>query len=111
MAREKLRIAGRKSKTISPEKQAEYDEIRRQAKAEFPPVENPKLPLPRTGIAAQIRRARKAQSLTWYALAKQAGIPNSNTVRDIEQGLDAKLSNVEAIAKDLGLKLEAVEAK
>jgi hypothetical protein len=111
MAREKLKVAGRKSKSISAEKQAAYDEIRRQAKAEFPPVEIPKPPLPRTGIAAQIRRARKAQGLTWYAVAKQGGIPNSNTVRDIEQGLDAKLSNVEAIAKVLGLKIEAVEAK
>lgn len=111
MAREKLKIAGRRSKIISPEKQAEYDEIRRQAKAELPPVENPKPPLPRTGIAAQIRRARKAQGLTWYAVAKQTGIPNSNTVRDIEQGLDAKLSNVEAVVKVLGLKIEAVEAK
>lgn len=111
MARDKkLKIAGRKSQSVSPEKQAEYDELRRQAKANFPPVENPKPPLSRTVIAAQIRRARKAQGLTWYAVAKPAGIPNSNTVRDIEQGLDAKLSNVEAIAKVLGLKIEAVEA-
>lgn len=110
MARDKLKITGRKFQSIPAEKQAEYDEVRRQAKAEFPPVENPKPPLPRTGVAAQIRRARKAQGLTWYAVAKQAGIPNSNTVRDIEQGLDAKLSNVEAIAAVLGLKLEAVEA-
>ncbi|MEX1027821.1 MAG: helix-turn-helix transcriptional regulator [Candidatus Paceibacterota bacterium] len=110
MARDKLKITGRKFRSITPEKQAEYDEVRRQAKAEFPPAENLKPPLPRTGVAAQIRRARKAQGLTWYAVAKQAGIPNSNTVRDIEQGLDAKLSNVEAIANVLGLKLEAVEA-
>jgi len=110
MARDKMKITGRKFQGITAEKQAEYDEVRRQAKAEFPPVENPKPPLPRTGVAAQIRRARKAQGLTWYAVAKQAGIPNSNTVRDIEQGLDAKLSNVEAIAAVLGLRLEAVEA-
>ena len=110
MARENIKIVGRKTGDISPEKRAEHERIRQQAKAEFPPTENPKRPLPRTGIAAQIRRARKAQGLTWNAVAKLAGIPNSNTVRDIEYGEDAKLSSVEAVAKALGLKLEAVEA-
>ena len=42
-------------------------------------------------------------------VAKRAGIPNSNTVKDVEYGRDAKLSNIEAIAKVLGLKLELVE--
>jgi DNA-binding phage protein len=49
--------------------------------------------------------------LTWYAVAKLAGIPNSNTVRDIEQGRDAQLSNVRSVAQALGLRLELVEAK
>ncbi|MCY2991160.1 MAG: helix-turn-helix transcriptional regulator [Planctomycetota bacterium] len=47
--------------------------------------------------------------LTWYALAKQAGIPNSNTVRDIEQGRDVKLANLQAVAKVLDLSVELVE--
>ena len=58
-------------------------------------------------IATKLRRARKAQDLTWYAVARAAGIPNPNTVRDIEQGArDARLSNVEAIAQALGLTLD-----
>jgi hypothetical protein len=47
--------------------------------------------------------------LTWYAVAKLAGIPNPNTVRDIEQGRDAQMSNVQAVAQVLGLRLELVE--
>ncbi len=39
-------------------------------------------------------------------VAKAAGIPNSGTIRDIEASRDAKLSNIEAVAKVLGLRLE-----
>ena len=63
------------------------------------------------GIPAQIRQAREAKGLTWYAVAKMAGIPNTNTVRDIEYGRDAKLSNVQAVAEALGLRLELVTEK
>ena len=62
-----------------------------------------------TGIAARIRAAREAQGLTWYAVAKRAGIPNPSTVRDIEYGRDTKLSSVEAVAESLGLQLKLVE--
>jgi DNA-binding phage protein len=43
-------------------------------------------------------------------VAKRAGVPNPNTVRDIEYGRDTKLSSVQAVAKALGLRLELVEA-
>jgi DNA-binding phage protein len=49
--------------------------------------------------------------LSWYNLARQAGIADAGIVRDIECGRDAKLSDVEAIAKVLGLKLELVAAE
>ncbi|MFV1964893.1 MAG: helix-turn-helix domain-containing protein, partial [Pirellulaceae bacterium] len=62
------------------------------------------------GIPAQIRQARESQGLTWYALAKRAGIPNQATIRDLEQGKDVKLSNLQAVAAALGLELELVEA-
>jgi hypothetical protein len=39
-----------------------------------------------------------------------AGITDADVVRDIEYGLDAPLSSVEAVAKALGLKLEAIKA-
>lgn len=106
----KIKIVGRKNVELTPEQRAEHAKVRRQVEAEFPPAQPSKPAVPRTGIAAQIRRARKAQGLTCSAVAKLAGIPNSNTVRDIEYGEDAKLSSVQAVAKALGLKLEAVEA-
>lgn len=49
-----------------------------------------------------------ARQLTWYALAKMAGIPNQATIRAIEQGKDVRLSNVERVARALGLTLELV---
>ena len=61
------------------------------------------------GIPTKIRKARESQGLTWYALAKIAGIPNQGTIRDIEQGKDVKLSNLQAVAAALGLKLDLVE--
>ena len=71
----------------------------------LPPKIHPATP-PKPGIAAQVREARPAQRLTWYALAKLAGIPNQATIRDIEQGKDVRLSNVERVARALGLTLE-----
>ena len=61
------------------------------------------------GIPAKIRQAREAQSLTWYALAKIAGLANQATIRDIEQGKDVKLSDLECVAAALGLKLDLIE--
>ncbi len=76
---------------------------------EYPPVEDAgRQPAP-AGVPAQLRAAREAQGLTWYAGAKLAGIPNSSTVRDIEYGRDAQFSNVPAVAKVLGLRLELAE--
>jgi hypothetical protein len=37
-----------------------------------------------------------------------AGIPNQATIRAIEQGKDVRLSNVERVARALGLTLELV---
>jgi transcriptional regulator with XRE-family HTH domain len=84
--------------------------MREKAKQDYPPLEPSRPPSVKNRLAAAIRKARKEQGLTWYAVAKKAGIPNPNTVRDIEYGGDAKLSNVEAIARALGLKLELVPA-
>ena len=57
-----------------------------------------------------MQKAKNAQGLTYYAIAKLAGILNSNTLKDIEYEQDAKLSNIEAIVTVLGLKVELVEA-
>ncbi len=86
-----------------------HREIRQKIMQEFPPAESAGRQESPPGLPAQIRQAREDKGLTWYALAKLAGIPNSNTVRDIEYGRDAQLSNVQAVARALGLRLELVE--
>ena len=91
------------------EERKRHDEMRSQVMAEFPPHQPTPLSERPPGIPAQIRAAREAQGLTWYVLVKRAGIPNPNTVRDIELGRDAKLFNVQAVAAVLGLRLELVE--
>jgi hypothetical protein len=50
------------------------------------------------------------RGLTWYALARLAGISNQGTLRPLEQGKDVKRSNRQALADILGLKLELVDA-
>jgi hypothetical protein len=93
----------------TPEERRRHATIRQQVMQEFPPAASAKqMPAP-PGIPEQIRKAREAKGLTWYAVAKLAGIPNSSTVRDIEYGRDSQLSNVQAVAKILGLRLELVE--
>jgi hypothetical protein len=86
-----------------------HAEIREKVMQEFPPSPGGGRRDSPPGIPAEIRRAREARGLTWYAVAKLAGIPNPNTVRDIEYGRDSQLSNVQAVAKALGLRLELVE--
>jgi ribosome-binding protein aMBF1 (putative translation factor) len=107
----KKKIVGRLHREgPTPEESRRLAAIREKVRQEFPPRDPPRLQPATAGVAAQIRRAREAQGLSWYAVAKRAGIPNSNTVRDIEYGRDVKLSNLESVAAALGLKLELVEA-
>jgi hypothetical protein len=84
-------------------------EVREAAYKDFPPKKLGREPAA-PGLPAAIRSAREAQGLTWYALAKLAGVPNQGTIRDIEQGRDVKLSNLKAVVDALGLKLQVVPA-
>lgn len=93
------------------EERKRHAEIREKVMKESPPAPGAGRRESPPGIPAEIRRAREAMGLTWYALAKLAGIPNPNTVRDIEYGRDAQLSNVQAVARALGLRLELVEER
>jgi hypothetical protein len=101
----RIRLHGPKSQ----EANERLREIREKVQQEFPPLNPPRLRPVTEGVGASIRAAREAQGLTWYAVAKRAGIPNPNTVRDIEYGRDTKLSSVQAVAEVLGLRLELVE--
>lgn len=104
----KKRITGRvtSSGRRSPADVKRLSQIREKVREEFPPRLRPAT----EGIAARIRAARLDQGLTWYAVAKRAGIRNPSTVRDLEYGRDTKLSSLQAVAEALGLRLELVEA-
>lgn len=76
---------------------------------EFPPkVVARQLAAP--GLGAALQAARRAQEMTWYEVAQRAGLPNRATVRDMELGRNVKLSELQAVAQALGLKLELVPA-
>jgi hypothetical protein len=98
------------TRPATPEEKKRHAEIRQKVMQEFPPAKPEPIAAP-PGIPAQIRAARESLGLTWYAVAKLAGIPNANTVRDIELGRDAQISTVNAVAKAVGLRLELVEEK
>jgi hypothetical protein len=94
---------------LTDEERARHAQIREAALQDIPPkADAGRKPSP-AGIPLRIRQAREARGLTWYALAKLAAIPNQATIRDIEQGKDVKLSNLQAVAAALGLKLDLVE--
>jgi ribosome-binding protein aMBF1 (putative translation factor) len=106
MAKKKLQHINRR---LTEKERARHAEIREAAMTDFPPKSRGgRKPSP-PGIPSQIRQARESQGLTWYALAQRAAIPNQATIRDIEQGKDVKLSNLQAVAAALGLELELVE--
>lgn len=104
----KRRITGRvtSSGRKSPADVKRLSQIREKVREEFPPRLRPAT----EGIAARIRAARLDQGLTWYAVAKRAGIRNPSTAGDLEYGRDTKLSSLQAVAEALGLRLELVEA-
>lgn len=95
---------------LTREQRERYARVREAVLQEYPPKNpNANKPAP-TGIPARIRAARESQGLTWYALARLAGIPNQATIRDLELGKDVKLSNLQAVAAALGMEIELVEA-
>ena len=108
MAKRKLQHINRR---LTDEERARDAQIREAAMKDFPPRPGAgRKPSP-PGIPSRVRQAREAQGLSWYALARRAAIPNQATIRDIEQGKDVKLSNLQAVAAALGLELELVEVE
>jgi hypothetical protein len=106
MAKKQITHINRK---LTAEERERHAAIRASIVQEFPPKRARRKPAP-AGIPAQILAARQARGLTWYALAKLAGVPNQATIRDIEQGKDVKLSNLQAVAAALGLEVELTAA-
>jgi hypothetical protein len=87
---------------VSAEEAQRLNEIRRQAMEDSPPVESP------PGIPSRIRAARRAKKLAWHSLAQAAGLSGPGVVRDVELGHDARISDLEAVARVLDLWLELV---
>ena len=98
----------RATRPLTPEQKQEYEKIRQTVKEEVPPLDPPRGPSEKARIALAIRDARKAQGLTFDQLANLAGLPSGDSVREIEYGADAKMSDVTAITRALGLRLELV---
>jgi ribosome-binding protein aMBF1 (putative translation factor) len=96
------------NRRLSTAERTRHARIRAAARADFPVTGTRMTAAARGGIPERIRAAREAQGLTWYALAKMAGIKNQATIRDLEQGKDVRVSNLERIATALGLSLELV---
>jgi ribosome-binding protein aMBF1 (putative translation factor) len=106
----KVRSMQHINRRLTEDERRQHEQIQAGAEQDFPPKHQSPRKSSLPGLPAQIRAAREARGLTWYALAKLAGVPNQNTIRDIESGADAKLSNVQAVAAALGLRLELVES-
>lgn len=105
MAKKKLQ---RVSRRLTAEERARQARIRDAVAKDFPQKPGTgRKPSP-PGIPSQIRQAREAQQLTWYAVAQRAGIPNRP--KSVTSNKDVKLSNLQAVAAVLGLELELVEA-
>lgn len=107
---EKKRISRRiiRQGPLTEEQRTGLQNVRDKVMEEFPPLDPPRLQPVTDGVGSQIRAAREAQGLTWYSLAEKANIADAATIRDIEYGRDAKLSDIESVATALGLKLELV---
>lgn len=108
MGKKKLQHVNRR---LTDSKRARHGGIRSAALQDFPPRPGAGRKASPAGIAERIRQAREAHGLTWYALARRAGVPNQATIRDIERGKDVKLSNLQSVAAVLGLTLELVEQR
>ena len=97
------------NRPLTEEERARHAKIREAAIQDIPPKQGiGRTPSP-PGIPTRIRQAREAQGLTWYALAKRAGISDQAIIRGIEEGRDVRLSDLECVAAALGLKLELIE--
>ncbi len=107
MAKKKLK---RVVRPFTAEERERLAKIREGAANDFPPSRTGRRPAA-AGIPAKLRAAREAKGWSWYAAAQAAGISNQSTVRDIELGKDVKLSNLESLAKALGLELDLVPAE
>lgn len=97
------------NRPLTAEERERHVAIRAGAAKDYPPRIDAARQLTPSRIPAKVRAAREARGLTWHALAQAADIESSATIRDIEQGVDVRVSDLQAVAAVLGLQLELVE--
>ena len=56
-----------RDRLLTRDEAAKYRRVREQVMEAFPPAKHPKLQPVQGGLGAQIRAAREARDLTWYA--------------------------------------------
>jgi len=66
------------NRRLNAQERARHAKVRDANMREIPPKRMPADI--RGGVAGQIRAERESRQLTWYALAKMAGIPNQATI-------------------------------
>jgi hypothetical protein len=96
------------NRTMTDDERQRAVEVRVAAKQDFPPKASEGKDVSPPGIPARIRGARDARGLTRYAVGQLAGVP-AVAVREIEQGADVSLSQLQAVAAVLGLTIELVD--
>jgi DNA-binding XRE family transcriptional regulator len=96
------------NRAMTEDERRRANDIRAAAQKDFPPKSAVGQDVPPSGIPARVCDARKARRLTRYALGQLAGV-GSVAVRDIEQGNDVPLSQLQAVAAVLGLAVELVD--
>lgn len=95
-------------RALTDDERAKSAAIRAGAEKDFPPRAPFGQNEPPPGIPARIAGARAALGLTRYAVGELAKVP-SVVVRDIEQGRDVPLSQLQAVAAVLGLVVELAD--
>jgi ribosome-binding protein aMBF1 (putative translation factor) len=98
-------------RSATSEEKQRHEQIRREVEKEFPPSADAIRRVSPAGVPSQIRVAREEKGLSWHALAQLAGVASSNTIRDIEYGEDVPFSDVQAVAKALGMRVELIETE
>jgi len=92
----------RRTRRLTPEEVARDHAIRRQLRAEFPPV------LPRVlsdSLSEVLRQAIRESGMTVYQIAKRAGISQIMVSRFVSGERDIRLATADKVAHARGLKL------
>jgi len=92
----------RRTRRLTPEEVARDQAIRRQIRAEFPPLAPEAIS---DSLSEVLRHAIRESGMTEYQIAKRAGISQIMISRFISGERDIRLATADKLAHALGLKL------